>query len=405
MKSSLAINGGKKIISDKLAKSIPSWPPIYPDTAEKLKDVYLHPKWSFNGPNEQLFSKKFAKYHTAEYGIFMANGTVTLECALHALGVGKGDEVIVPALTWIATAMAVIYVGATPVFVDIEEDTLCLDPEKIKKAITPKTKALIPVHLYGSMADMEKIMAIAKKHNLYVIEDCAHAHGGVWNGKGVGSIGHVGSFSFQESKTLSSGEGGICLTNDPVLKEKIFRIKHIGYAPNTKQGEASYSPQEGLICHNYRGTEFQAVVLLGGLKRLKAQTKKREQNATLIRKLLKNTPGIKVQSRGRLADIQGYYMLTFILDTKKLKEGITRKEIMEALSAEGFGTGLTYGPVYKHALWNIPKSKYRIESNEVAEDLCSNRAICMSQSKLLAGSKYIKAACDAVNKVMKEYCK
>lgn len=141
----------------------------------------------------------------------MSNGTVTIESALHALGIGPGDEVIVPALTWIATAMAVHYVGATPVFADIEADTWCIDPAKIESAITPATKAVIPVHLYGSMADMEKIMDIADKNNLHVIEDCAHAQGGVWDGKGLGSIGVVVSFSFQESKTLSSGEGEFAL--------------------------------------------------------------------------------------------------------------------------------------------------------------------------------------------------
>lgn len=205
MKEKLAINGGEKIFTQN--PEIPAWPVTSDKVAEKLKEVYLSGKWSFNGPEEQKFAKDFARYNNAEYGVVMANGTVTLESTLHALNIGPGDEVIVPALTWIATAMAVHYVGATPVFVDIEADTWCLDPAKLEEAITPATKAVIPVHLYGSMADMEKIMDIADKNNLYVIEDCAHAQGGVWNGKGLGSIGIVGSFSFQESKTLSSGEG------------------------------------------------------------------------------------------------------------------------------------------------------------------------------------------------------
>lgn len=400
----LAVNGGEKIFAEPV--KLPSWPPVYPETAEELKKVYLSGKWSFNGPQEQLFSRKFAEYNGAEYGIFMANGTVTLECALSALGVGKGDEVIVPALTWIATAMAAVYVGATPVFVDIEKDTLCLDPEKLEKAITPKTKAVIPVHLYGSMADMERIMKIAKKNKLYVIEDCAHAHGGVWNGKGLGSIGDIGSFSFQESKTLSSGEGGICLTNDPALNEKLFRLKHIGYALGTKQGCSNTSPEEGLSCHNYRGTEFPAAILLGALKHLRSQTAKRSENAVLIKELLKNTPGIEVQSSGRLADIQGYYMLGLILDTGKLKDGITRKEVIEALAAEGVSSlGLTYGPVYKHMLWNVPKNRYRIDSSEICENICESRAFVLNHTWLLANKKDIKTMCSAINKVMEVYCK
>ena len=241
MKEKLAINGGEKVFAEN--PQIPVWPVVSEKTAEKLKEVYFSRKWSFNGPEEQKFARNFARYNNAKYGIVMANGTVTLESALHALGIGPGDEVIVPALTWIATAMAVHYVGATPVFVDIESDTWCLDPVKLEDAITPATKAVIPVHLYGSMADMDKIMDIAKKNNMYVIEDCAHAQGGVWDGKGLGSIGIVGSFSFQESKTLSSGEGGICLTNNEELAEKLYRIKHIGYSDVSEQGKASTGPQ------------------------------------------------------------------------------------------------------------------------------------------------------------------
>lgn len=405
-KETLAINGGAKTITLDIAKgTIPSYPPVFDKTAEKMKELYLSGKWSFNGKYEQEFSKNFAKYHTAEYGIYMVNGTVTLETALHALGVKAGDEVIVPSLTWMATAMAVVYNGAIPVFVDIEPDTLCLDPEKMKKAITPKTKAIIPVHIYGSMADMDRIMKIAKEHNLYVVEDCAHAHGGIWNGKGVGSIGHIGSFSFQQSKTLSSGEGGICLTNDPELRKKLFRIKHIGYDLGAAQGQAATGPEEGLVCHNYRGVEFTALILNDALKVLKAQTKKRDANANYLREYLKDVPGITIQARGRKADVQGYYNMVFLLDTGKLKDRITKKQVTDALTAEGLSTNSTYGPVYKHMLWNVSRNKYRIHSNEVTEDVCSNRALCLFHTALLADKKLIVKIGEAVKKVMLAYCR
>ena len=168
----------------------------------------------------------------------MANGTTTLECSLAVLGVGTGDEVIVPALTWMATALSAFYVGANPVIVDIDPKTLCMDPAAMEAAITPKTKAIIPVHVYGSTADLEKILAIADKHGIPVVEDCAHMQGGFWNGRGVGSWGKVGSFSFQQSKTMASGEGGICITSDPELAEKIYLLKHIGYSRGVKQGQA-----------------------------------------------------------------------------------------------------------------------------------------------------------------------
>lgn len=396
MTEKLAINGGTKVFTEPAA--LPQWPPIYPETAEALKAVYLSGKWSFNGPVEQQFAKDFAAFHTAEYGVAMANGTTTIESALTALGIGSGDEVIVPALTWIATAMAVVYVGATPVFVDIEPDTWCLDPEKVRAAITPKTKALIPVHIYGSMADLEKLTELAAANNLYIIEDCAHAHGGIWNGRGVGSIGNVGSFSFQESKTLPSGEGGICLTNDPTLAEKLYRIKHIGYSNVAQQGKAADGPPKGLLCKNYRSTEFQAVILSGELKHLEAQTVKRDKNAAYLRERLKNVPGIELQARGRLADRQGYYSLGINIDPAELGN-VSLDDFIAALCEEGAVCGKTYGPVYEHMLWNIPAEKYRKTDCGVCEKVCRENAICFGHSWLLAEHDVIVKLADALKKV------
>lgn len=378
------------MITDKMKEKLPSWPPIYPETAEKLKDIYLGGKWSFNGEFEQKFSREFADFCNAEYGVFMANGTVTLECALTALGVGKGDEVIVPALTWMATAMAVVYTGAIPVFVDIEPDTLCIDPKKAEKAITPKTKAIIPVHIYGSMADMEKIMTLAEKYNLGVIEDCAHAHGGIWNGRGVGSIGDVGSFSFQQSKTLSSGEGGMCLTSNADLYDKIFRLKHIGYNLGAEQGQADSGPPIGLVCHNYRGTEFPAAILCDALKHLKEQTETRDKNAGIIRGILSDIPGVRIQARGRLADLQGYYAFAFMIEPEKLN-GASKADFQEALNEKGLPAGGTYGPVYDHLLWSVPREMFKKEDCSIADDICANKAFCLSQNWLLAEEELARA--------------
>jgi dTDP-4-amino-4,6-dideoxygalactose transaminase len=397
MENKLAINGGNKVFNEEPVR--PTWPPIIPDVAEELKKVYLSGKWSFNGPVEQQFAQDFAKFHTAEFGVVMANGTVTLETAMNALGIGPGDEVIVPALTWMATAMAVVYTGATPVFVDIEPDTWCLDPVKVEAAITSRTKAIIPVHIYGSMADMEKLMQLAEAKNLYVIEDCAHAHGGMWNGKGVGSIGHVGSFSFQESKTLSSGEGGICLTNDQDLADKIYRIKHIGYPRDAAQGQAAVGPPEGLVCHNYRCTEFQAVVLAGGLKLLEAQTATRAANADYLAERLKNVPGVELQAKGRLATRQGYYLLGMKIDAGAMGDNLTLQDFIEALKAEGTGCGRTYGPVYDHMLWSVPAGMFRKTDCSVADKLCRDNAICFGHTWLLAEREVIAKLADAIEKI------
>ena len=361
--------------------------------------------WSFNGPCEKEFSQEFANYCGARHGIFMFNGTVTLESALHALGVKAGDEVIVPGNTWLATAMAAVYLGAKPVFVDVEPNTLCLDPKQVRAAITPKTTAIIPVHLYGSMADMDKIMAISRETGIPVIEDSAHAQGGVWKGKGLGSIGHIGSFSFQQSKTLSSGEGGICITNDDALAEKLFRIKHIGYGDGQKQGQASTGPEAGLICHNFRGLEFCAVILSESLKQLKAQTAQRDANAIYFTELIKDIPGFTVQARGRGVDVQSYYQFVMLLDPKVLKPGYTRKEVQEALAAEGMPCGYGYGPVYQHLLWNLPKDAFRVHSGKVVEDSSSNRMLTLSHPWLLTGKPMMKALAKSVRKVMTAYAR
>ena len=357
--ANLAILGGARVVPENQTLPVRSWPPRDEETAEKLKELYLSGSWSFNSPMEQEFEKEFSKYHGAKYGIFMANGTTTLECSLAALGVGPGDEVIVPALTWMATAMAVYYVGATPVIVDIEPDTLCLDPVKMEAAINPRTKAIIPVHVYGSTADLERILAVADKHGIAVIEDCAHMQGGFWNGRGVGSWGTVGSFSFQQSKTMSSGEGGICITNDEKLAEKIYQLKHIGYPRGLKQGQSSKHAPEGLICHNYRATAFQALILLQQLKALPQLIRTYGEHARLLTEMIRDVPGVRIQSPGRLSDPQGYYSLHFIFDGEEFK-GIDKATINTACVAEGFSIGNgSHGPVYRHALFNLKPGQFR----------------------------------------------
>ena len=400
--SKLAINGGSKVFENE--PQIPSWPPIYDDTADQIRELYLSRAWSFYGKKEVEFNNEFAKFTGAANCAMMANGTVTLEVAMQALGIGPGDEVIVPAYSWIATGEAVVVCGATPVMVDIEEDTLCLDPEKIEAAITPKTKAIIPVHLYGSMADMDKIMAIAKKHNLKVIEDCAHAHGGEWNGKHVGTIGDVGSFSFQQSKTVSSGEGGACITNDEALGETIGRLSHIGYQYAAKQGQANTPPPVGLICHNYRITEFQALILLSQLRHLKEDTVKRAAAAEYLRKRLNAIDGVSVQAAGRCATLQGYYNFAIKLDSSRFKEGVTRADIVEALTAEGALLGIGWGNVmYRQKLWSVPENMYRVSSSEVADRIVNKELITLGLCWLMVPQDDLVRLADCFEKVMPEY--
>lgn len=396
--SELALLGGSPVAPEGVQG--PVWPPISDAGEATLVEIYRSRNWSFGGPHEMKFAKEFAEAHDAKYGVFMANGTVTLQCALGAYGIGAGDEVIIPALTWPATAMAVLYLGATPVFVDVEASTLCLDPQAFEAAITPKTKAVIPVHIYGSMANLDEILAIAKKHNLVVVEDCAHAHGGKWNGKGVGSLGDVGSFSFQQSKTMASGEGGICITNDEEIAERLYRSKHIGYGDGSKQGVFAGGPPEGLICYNFRGTEFQAAILQDQLNNLDELIETYNQSAAKIEARLADIPGARVQSRGERSTRQSYYTLAVVFDEAPTKD-IPLSRLLEAIGAEGFWVGGTYGCVYNHALWNIAPEKFRVANGgcPISETIGSQRTVVVPHQFLGGEDAMIEAIGDIFAKV------
>ncbi len=385
----LALNGGTPLCKEPLRPE--PWPPVDAQTSEILRDIYFSRQWSFNSPAEQRFQTRFAQCHGAKHAIFMANGTVTLQAALSACGIGPGDEVIVPANTWMATAMAVHYVGAITVFVDVEPATLCIDPSKAEDAAGKKTKAIIPVHLYGSMCNMDDMLSLAREKNLHIIEDCAHMHGGKWKGKGAGSMGSVGSFSFQQSKTLSCGEGGICITNDDDLADRIFRIKHIGYDSNSTQGAAMTGPPPGLTCHNFRATAFQAAILDSQLDHLHQRIEKYNHNASLLSAMIEDCRGVRIQSPGLHASPQGYYGLVLIFDGPPL-DSVDDKMIADAAAAEGLTFGRTYGPVYRHMLFNLHPSQYRIQAGgcPVAENQGTHRAFVLHHHWLGADDNTIE---------------
>src|SRR5437870_9739415 len=217
----LAVRGGASV----RPQGYPSWPVYDERDVEAVAAVVRGGNWGGfpePGPNAADFESRFAAYQGAEHGILMSNGTITMEVALKALGIGWGDEVIIPALTFAATVYAPIAAGALPVIVDVTSDTWTIDPALVEAAITPRTRAIMPVHLGHQMADMDRLMEIARRHSLFVVEDCAHAHGQRWNGEGAGCIGDFGSFSHQSSKIMTAGEGGSLLTND----ERLARLAH-----------------------------------------------------------------------------------------------------------------------------------------------------------------------------------
>jgi len=405
--SNLAINGGTPVRDAKISPW-PNWP-VWDEKEEKaLIEVLNSGVWSYNGPKETEFNKLFAEFTGTKYAVSSVNGTVTLQLALEALGIGVGDEVILPGLTWQATAATVADVNATPILVDVCEDTWCIDPEEVKKAITPRTKAIVPVHLYGSFADMDAIMEIAKEHNLAVIEDCAHKHGGEWKGQKAGSIGDIGSFSFQLSKHLTAGEGGTLTTNNRELAEKLDALRNCGrrpegdeYVADADKGAGQYSDDGNFIqSGNFRMTEFQAAILVEGLKRLPAQNDVRDENGIYINSLLKDIPGIKPMRRDERETKEAYFNFAFRYNKDEFK-GLPVQKFREALEAElGISVDGSYEPLNNASLYvpltkpsrhklndeywkNIDPSRFTLP---VCEKIYNEESVCMHH-KVLMGTK------------------
>ena len=347
----LAINGGKAVRA-KSAKW-PQWPISDDSEVKLLTQITKSNRWSFDGPTEWKFAEAFTKYQGAKFGMCVANGTVGIQLALEALGVGAYDEVLVPGMTWQATAAAVADINAVPVLTDVEADTWCLDLAQAEKNITKKTKAIVVVHLYGCMADMTKLQQLCKKHNLFLVEDCAHQHGSFWKGKGVGSFGDVSSWSFQESKVLSSGEGGFNMCKTQELFERLYSLRNCGRG---WQGDVTNAIQSG----NYRITEWQAGILWCGLQRLDKQVKLRDANAMYLNDRLAKISGILPMRRRKEITQQSYFNYTFRLDLDTLG-GVTNREIGDALNAElsvPEGWEPPYEPLNKCSLYK-PRTKPR----------------------------------------------
>ncbi|ADR19860.1 DegT/DnrJ/EryC1/StrS family aminotransferase [Calditerrivibrio nitroreducens] len=321
------------------------------------------------------FEEKFAKYVGTRYALTTSNGTTALHLALVSLGIKEGDEVIVPDLTFIATANAVAYTGAKPVFADIDPETWCIDPDDIKKKITSKTKAIIPVHLYGHPADMDPIMEIAEKYGLFVIEDCAEAHGAEYKGKKVGSIGHCGVFSFYGNKIITTGEGGIITTNDEKLYEKAKFLRDHAMSKDKRYWHTE-------VGYNYRMTNIQAALGLAQFERIDEIIQKKIQIFTWYKEYLGDIPEIKLNPEKEWA--KNVFWMVCLLNEKfneekrdefikKLKEnGIDTRpffypcSMMPTYKKDGFINPISY-EIYKKGI-NLP-SGYNL-TREVVRWIC-----------------------------------
>ena len=403
----LAITGGKPLRKTPFTQ----WPTATKEEARALQDVLKSSNWGgqpFPGKHATAFAKKFAKVHTAKYAQCVNTGTVAIQAALKAIGIQPGDEVIAPAYTWEGTVGPVLLLNAVPVFVDIDPETYCLDAKLIEKAITPKTKAILPVHLGMRFADMDEILRIAAKHNLKVIEDCAHAHGGMWKGKGAGSMGDLGAFSFQSSKLITSGEGGAVITNNLEYMEKVQSYINAGRASVTDQYH------HRIIGFNYRMGEFQAAVLGPQLDRLPKQAKLRAANMKHLETRLQHTPGIGLlKPDPRITRLAPYgYVLKYF--THQARD-IPRAAFVAALQLEGIPCdGLFYEPVYKSSLFPVDSADFPALSwgRDKALDLrgmyscpeadraAYHEAVWFMHQLFLGSRKDVDAIADAIHKVL-----
>ncbi len=358
--SRLALLGGKPI----RRSPFPSWPVFDQAEESALLDVLRSGKWwryAWSEPGEPdpgegvqsgskvaAFQESFAQFQGAKYGVASATGTGALEVALAALGIGPGDEVLVPAYTFVATASAVLMMNATPVFIDIDSETLNLDPKRLEEAVGPRTRAVILVHFAGLAADMGAIIEIARRRRLAVVEDAAHGHGGSWNGRGLGSIGDLGAFSFQASKNMTAGEGGLITTNDRELAALCESYISAGREPRRPWYE------HHRLGWNYRMTEFQGAILLQQMRRLDAQNVRRNQSAAYLNEHLSRIPGISILRTPSYVTRHAHHLYAFRFCGNEF--AISRDDFLNALSAEGIPcTGGYAHPLYQNPMF-LPRN-------------------------------------------------
>ncbi len=350
----------------------PAWPIHTPDTTAALAAVLSSGRWSVSGAwtgrttREQEFAVRWAQFNGVPHCVPTANGSSSLLISLEALEVGAGDEVIVPALTWVAPATAVLNVNARPVIVDVDPKTLCLDLEAVKAAITPRTRAIIAVHLYGSMVDMEPLLGLARAHHLAVIEDCAQSHGSRYAGRAAGTMGEIGIFSMHQGKVLTSGEGGAAITSDPRLYRRLEQLRSDGrrYVDRVpKVGEAQLEEVGEIQGSNFCLSEFQAAVLLDGVSRLEAQNIHRAANAKLLDAKLTALGGLTPQGRPSAVQQQTYYHYLVRCDPGAFA-GRNSAAIARALTAElGFTVSPPYPALPRHRLY-CPQTKRRFKLDD-----------------------------------------
>ncbi|HZC27337.1 MAG TPA: DegT/DnrJ/EryC1/StrS family aminotransferase [Actinopolymorphaceae bacterium] len=387
----------------------PAWPVWGQAERDAVDAVVTSGVWGgVNAPVVREFEHAWSEFLGVRETRTCSNGTISLQIALRALGIGAGDEVIVPPYTFAATATAVLEENALPVFADIDAGTHCLDPDAVESAVTERTRAVIAVHLGGHPADLDKLDAVCRRHDLALIEDAAQAHGAEWNGRRVGGFGAFGSWSFQASKNLTSGEGGALTTNDPELADLADSLRNCGRTPNGEWYE------HHRLGENHRLTAIQAALLQAGLGRLPDQIRQREESAAVLDRELARLDGIEPMHRDPRATAHAYHLYQFRYEPAAFG-GLPRDSFANALKKEGIPASVGYSiPLYRQPIfanaafdhratgWSPTDSRTRYGDLHLpaCERACAT-TVWLPQALLLAGADEMCDVVAAVEKVQR----
>ncbi|MGI6207680.1 MAG: DegT/DnrJ/EryC1/StrS family aminotransferase [Anaerolineae bacterium] len=401
----LAIDGGTPLRRE----PFPAWP-VWDEREERALLRALHSgKWGIGSEIITEFEQAFAAMQDAKQCVSVPSGTTALVTALRGAGITYGDEVITTPYTFIATVSATLYVGAIPVFADIDPDTYQIDVRTVEPLITERTRAIIPAHIGGGPADMDAVLALARKHNLLVIEDCAQAHLAAWRGRRVGALGDLGAFSFQASKNIPAGEGGAVVGDNERLMDQVWSYRNVG---RVRQG-AWY--QHEVLGTNARMSAWQAAILLAQMTRAEEQLALREKNAAILDERLAGIPGIRPLRRDERVTHHAYHLYIFRYD-KAAFGGHSRAEFLRALNAEGIPASDGYVPLY-HKDSVMESSLYlgkltatpvasRAENAErcpVAERVCREEDCWLTQNLLLGSDDDTASIAEAIAKVQRAW--
>jgi 3-amino-5-hydroxybenzoate synthase len=398
--SELAISGGSKVRTT----PFPAWP-YYDETERQAVNRVLDSRnwWANQGTEVKEFEKEWSKYTNAKASFAVTNGTHTLEVIFLALGIGDGDEVIVADWSFLATISTILTVNAIPKIVDVDRLTGTIDIKQAESAITRKTKAIVCVHVAGSMSDMDGLLALGKKHGIAIIEDSAHAHGSRWNGQHAGTIGDAGSFSFQSSKLMTAGEGGVITTKRedliPMFKSYI----------NCGRGEGIWYYRHLRLGGNYRLSEWQGAVLRAQLARFETQQKNRAANANYLNEEIAKIPGFKPQGRYKGCTDQGNYCYVVEVESQKLS-GASRDQIRHALLAEGMSLTTAYPPLHRLEMFKdraslgprlrgkVTKIRYNKQKFPVTDHLAEN-TLWFNTNVLMGDRSDATSVLEAIGKI------